>query len=162
METGVLVDREYNPIPEDAVAGFVTTPDAMKIRYARWKSKAYPVKGTVLLLHGRSEFIEKLFETVTALRNSGFDVLTFDWRGQGGSSRMLEDRARGYVDSFDQYTMDPGALHGRAGIAVFRTAIHQSYKAHGALRAVFWFRPGCHVAIGIEYPQRHHVCHGSG
>ena len=106
MRKTELLDTEYNPIPEGCVAGFVTTPDAMDIRFANWKSLVYPVKGTVILLHGRAEFIEKMFETVTDLRKAGFDVLTFDWRGQGGSSRMLEDSRRGYVDNFDQYAID--------------------------------------------------------
>lgn len=101
-----LIETADNPLPPNPVTGVIHTPDRVGIRFARWKTQFPPSKGTVLLLQGRAEFIEKLFETVGNLRANGFDVLCFDWRGQGGSSRMLKDPARGYVDDFDQYIMD--------------------------------------------------------
>ena len=82
------------------------TPDGIQIRYARWKSNKKPALGTVLLLNGRSEYIERAYETVTDIRNRGFEVISFDWRGQGGSSRILEDKKRGYIDDFNEYTID--------------------------------------------------------
>jgi lysophospholipase len=102
----ILAQTPDNPMPADPIAGLLPTPDGAIIRYARWKTKSHPVKGTILLLHGRAEYIEKLFETVSDIQGRGFDVLTFDWRGQGGSSRLLRDTHRGYIDSFDQYIMD--------------------------------------------------------
>ena len=102
----VLVFPEYNTIEEPEASGFVTTPDHVKIRYARWKSITAPVKGTVVLLQGRAEYIEKYYETIDELRSDGFEVLAFDWRGQGGSERLLDDPRRGYVDTFDDYVVD--------------------------------------------------------
>ena len=106
----ILADPPYNPMPEGAVAGTVKTSDNQEIRYAHWRASGYPIQGTVLLLHGRAEYIEKTYETVSALRAGGFGVLTFDWRGQGGSSRLLENERAGYVDDFDQYTLDLDAI----------------------------------------------------
>lgn len=60
----------------------------------------------MVLLQGRNEFIEKYFETMTDLTARGFTVVTFDWRGQGGSHRLLKDRQRGYVRSFEDYSDD--------------------------------------------------------
>ena len=105
-----LANPKYNPMPEGVTAGVVKTSDRQKIRYARWGATRHPAHGTVLLLHGRAEYIEKCYETVSDLREMGFDVLTFDWRGQGGSSRLLENQRRGYVDDFDQYTLDLDAI----------------------------------------------------
>ncbi|MEM7461881.1 MAG: alpha/beta hydrolase [Pseudomonadota bacterium] len=101
-----LAVTDGNPAPKGAVCGEVYTPDAIAIRYARWKAIRAPYKGTIVILQGRSEFIEKHFETVDDLIKNGFDVCTFDFRGQGGSARILKDRKRGYVDSFDQYVID--------------------------------------------------------
>jgi len=105
-----LAQTPDNPMPVNPVVGFVETPDGATLRFARWKATKRPVKGpvkgTVILLHGRAEFVEKNFETVADLQEKSFDVLTFDWRGQGGSSRMLADKRRGYIDSFDQYITD--------------------------------------------------------
>ena len=102
----ILAQSADNPMPADRVTGLLPTRDGAILRHARWKATLRPVKGTVILLHGRAEYIEKMFETVKDLQERGFDVLTFDWRGQGGSSRMLRDKRRGYIDSFDQYIVD--------------------------------------------------------
>ncbi|MBO6813273.1 MAG: alpha/beta hydrolase [Rhizobiaceae bacterium] len=101
-----LKNTPYNPVPEDAFSGYIETPDNIRLRYARWKATAHPAKGTVLLLHGRTECIEKLFETVSDLRKRGFEVLTFDWRGQGGSSRLIQNKLAGYIDDYEDYIVD--------------------------------------------------------
>jgi lysophospholipase len=94
-----------NPVPEGAVAGHITTVDGVKIRYARWYPTA-PRRGTVCVLTGRADMIEKYFEVVEELRGRGFAVTVHDWRGQGGSDRRLRDRRKGYVRSFDEYQLD--------------------------------------------------------
>ena len=58
------------------------------------------------LFPGRSEFIEKYFETVRDLRARGFAVATLDWRGQGLSDRALRNPRKGYVRNFAQYQID--------------------------------------------------------
>ena len=62
------------------------TPDGVNLRFARWTPPPGR-KGTVVVLQGRTESIEKYFETVRDLRARGFAVATFDWRGQGLSDR---------------------------------------------------------------------------
>ena len=99
-----------NPVPDNARLGVVEASDGFRIRYARWDAKIKPTKGTILLLHGRTEFIEKYFETVDDLRHRGFAVLTFDWRGQGGSSRHTGNPRKGYVESYDEFGLDLEAI----------------------------------------------------
>jgi lysophospholipase len=43
---------------------------------------------------------------VADLRRRGFTVATMDWRGQGGSQRMLRNPNKGYVRSFADYDQD--------------------------------------------------------
>ncbi len=100
-----LVSIPANPVPDNAVTGALRTPDGVALRYARWSPPAGR-KGTVCLLQGRAEFIEKYFETVTDLRARGFAVATLDWRGQGLSDRLLADPHKGYVRNFSDYDMD--------------------------------------------------------
>jgi len=100
-----------NPVPEGARVGYFTTSDKGRLRYARWpKGKGAP-KGTVCLVQGRTEYIEKYFETIEDFRQRGFAVATFDWRGQGGSERLIGERALGYVDHFDDYWTDLRCFH---------------------------------------------------
>lgn len=78
----------------------------MELRYARWPPNRSPVRGTVIILQGRTEFIEKYFETVNDLRRRGFAVATYDARGQGGSSRLLGNRRKGHVRDFADHVND--------------------------------------------------------
>ncbi|CCD84768.1 putative lysophospholipase L2, (Lecithinase B) [Bradyrhizobium sp. ORS 285] len=100
-----LVSIPANPVPENATAGTIKTPDGAELRFARWAPPAGR-KGTVCVFTGRSESIEKYFETVRDLRDRGFAVAIIDWRGQGHSSRRLRDSRKGYVRSFSDYEVD--------------------------------------------------------
>ena len=100
-----LVSIPANPVPDNFVTGALKTPDGVALRFARWLPPAGR-KGTVVLLQGRGEWIEKYFETVRDLRARGFAVATIDWRGQGLSDRMLSDRHKGYVRDFADYDSD--------------------------------------------------------
>ena len=94
-----LVSIPANPVPESVVSGTIKTPDGAELRFARWAPPAER-KGTVCVFTGRSEQIEKYFETVRDLRDRGFAVAMIDWRGQGHSSRRLRDSAQGLCARF--------------------------------------------------------------
>jgi lysophospholipase len=100
-----LVSIPANPVPENVVAGTIKTPDGAELRFARW-SPPSGRRGTVCVFTGRTEMIEKYFETVRDLRDRGFAVAMIDWRGQGHSSRRLRDPRKGYVRSFSDYEVD--------------------------------------------------------
>jgi lysophospholipase len=95
-----------NPVPDGAIVGTVVAADGVRVRFARWRTTARRSQGTVCILQGRGEAIEKYFETITNLRERGFAVAAFDWRGQGGSERRLRDAMKGHVDSFAEYDRD--------------------------------------------------------
>jgi lysophospholipase len=100
-----LVSIPANPVPDNYITGVLKTPDGVSLRFARWHPPAGR-RGTVCIFQGRSEWIEKYFETVRDLRSRGFAVATLDWRGQGLSERALSDRRKGYVRDFSEYDSD--------------------------------------------------------
>ena len=100
-----LVSIPANPVPDNYIAGTLKTPDGVSLRFARWQPPAGR-RGTVCIFQGRSEWIEKYFETVRDLRARGFAVAALDWRGQGLSDRALSDRRKGYVRDFSEYDSD--------------------------------------------------------
>ena len=104
-----LVSIPANPAPEDVVTGALKTRDGMSLRFARWHPPPGR-KGTVCIFQGRTEFIEKYFETVRELRARGFAVATLDWRGQGLSERALGDPRKGHVADFSEYEADVEAF----------------------------------------------------
>jgi lysophospholipase len=84
----------------------MTTSDNQYIRYGIWHSHNEKKRGSVILLNGRKEFMEKHAETTGELNQRGFDVYSLDWRGQGLSSRMLANRHKGFIKNFDSYIND--------------------------------------------------------
>ncbi len=79
----------------------------MRIRVAWW---AAGQKGTVLLLPGRTECIEKYGRAAGDLIQRGYSVITIDWRGQGLADRALADPNSGHVDDFAEYQEDLDAM----------------------------------------------------
>ena len=98
-----------NPVPQGARALSVETSDGLTLRAALFGATGTP-HGTIVLLQGRNESIEKYFETAADLGRAGFVCVAFDWRGQGGSQRLLRDPMRGHVRSFERYGRDLDAV----------------------------------------------------
>jgi lysophospholipase len=101
-----LVGIARNPVPSGAVPGVMLARDGVHIRYCLWPRTAEKRLGTVCLFGGRGEFIEKSFETIGDLRRRGFAVAIMDWRGQGGSDRLLRNPSKGHVEDFADYDSD--------------------------------------------------------
>ncbi|MCR9136390.1 MAG: alpha/beta hydrolase [Alphaproteobacteria bacterium] len=106
MRVNVLHNTPDNPAPENAITGYFDTYDKKKIRYAIFRADVTRAKGTVILLQGRNETIEKYYETIRDLTATGLWVATFDWRGQGGSERLQRNPLPGYVRRFTDYERD--------------------------------------------------------
>ena len=79
------------------------TTGGVRIRVASWAGGA---KGTVVLLPGRTEFIEKYGRAAGDLLARGYSVITVDWRGQGLADRALADPMSGHVSDFAEYQAD--------------------------------------------------------
>ena len=63
-------------------------------------------KGCIVLFPGRAEALVKYAELIFELYQNGYTVFGIDHRGQGGSSRFLQNRHIGFVDNFDNYVSD--------------------------------------------------------
>jgi len=105
-----LFQTPKNPVPSGGTLRPVKTADSINLRAAFWPARRAPAVGTIVLCQGRSEFIEKYFEVVAEFLEKGFCVVAFDWRGQGGSDRLLSNARKGHVDDFAQYWRDIDAI----------------------------------------------------
>ena len=104
-----LASTVDNPIPPGAVEQEICAADGVRLRTVRWTPSS-SLRGTVTVLGGRGEFIEKYFEVVEDLLSRGLAVATMDWRGQGGSNRPLRNARKGHVDDFSHFERDLDAL----------------------------------------------------
>lgn len=107
-----MVNLASNPMPEGGRVGYFKTSDNVQLRYATWPKSEGAHRGTICLVQGRTEFIEKYFEAIADFQRRGFSVATFDWRGQGGSDRLIANSTLGHVDRFEDYWTDLRSFHG--------------------------------------------------
>ena len=98
-----------NPLPGQPEAFTILARDGVGLRVACWPAEG-AARGTVLVVQGRSEFIEKYAEVVGMLLARGFAVIAFDWRGQGGSQRLTDNPRKGHVRRFSDYRLDLAAI----------------------------------------------------
>lgn len=125
-----------NPIPGTPLVGFFDGVGGKKIRYAIFKSQEQNARGTVVLLQGRNESIEKYAETIGELTARGLWVATFDWRGQAGSERLLKQRRRGHVRRFSDYEDDLAIFLERIVLPDTRLPFFMLAHSMGALVAL--------------------------
>jgi lysophospholipase len=86
-------------------AAWIEGADGARLRTALLAPRGKP-RGSVVLSTGRTECLEKYFETAAELAGRGFAVLLHDWRGQGLSARLLHDRLRGHAVGFNAFLDD--------------------------------------------------------
>jgi lysophospholipase len=126
---------ELADAPPGAVAVWLK-PGAMRIRVAWWKAGD---RGTVVLLPGRTECIEKYGRAAGDLVRRGYSVIAIDWRGQGLSDRALPDPQMGHVGDFAEYQEDLDAMLAeadRAGLPEPRFLMAHSMGGCIGLRAL--------------------------
>ena len=108
-----LVDTASNTIPDGGQVMRVTARDGAPLRAVYWPARREEPLGTVCILQGRAEFIEKYCETAEDLLARGFAVVAFDWRGQGRSYRALRQPRKGHIGSFRHFHRDMQAIRER-------------------------------------------------
>lgn len=93
--------------------------DGVRLRGALWHGPGNGVgsRGLVLLLSGRTEFLEKGTLPAAELVARGFTVASLDWRGQGHSQRLTDSPLKGHVDRFTDFHHDLEALIAHPAVA---------------------------------------------
>ena len=110
-----IVSLAQNPTPEGAAA-FWCSAKAGRVRMLVAPAPpGRPARGSVFVCPGRTEVIEKYFETVRELQARGFAVAVLDWPGQGLSERMHKSPLAGHVRSYSLYV--DALVRGAAAIA---------------------------------------------
>lgn len=95
------------PIQTPLQIGTLETRDGVILRTGFWpKSSTIPARGTIVILEGMGGFLELYQETADILSAMGFDVYSFDWRGQGGSTRLTKISSLLHVENFELYLND--------------------------------------------------------
>ncbi|MGH6970770.1 MAG: alpha/beta fold hydrolase, partial [Caulobacteraceae bacterium] len=97
----------------------------------------------VVVSPGRTEAIEKYFETAGELTGRGFVALVHDWRGQGLSKRLLPEPLKGHASGYADFLTDYAAL-----IAAFEARLPKPWIAVGHSMG------GCLTALALAKGER--------
>ncbi|MDZ7588922.1 MAG: alpha/beta hydrolase [Parasphingorhabdus sp.] len=92
-------------LPADLRESSWIAPDGWVLRRCDWQAKP-PVRGNLLFLTGRADFYEKYLETFADFVGAGWNITSFDWRGQGGSGRITRDPLLGHIADFSIWVAD--------------------------------------------------------
>jgi lysophospholipase len=79
--------------------------DGWVLRCFAWPQESL-ASGSLLFLTGRGDFVEKYLEVLAHWHAQGWELAGFDWRGQGGSGRLLPDPLTCHQPSFDPLVDD--------------------------------------------------------
>lgn len=121
--------------PAGGQAHWIHAADGLRLRIAHWPAggetrhetgreadaggqdapPGAPAKGTIFLLPGRTEYIEKYGLSIAAFSRGGYAVASIDWRGQGLSARLHRDPLLGHIRSFRDFQLDLDSLLAAAG-----------------------------------------------
>lgn len=111
-KTNVISEEEFsariveieNTLSGFAEEGYMPSFDGTKLFY-----RNYLVKdsiGSIVIVHGFTEYCIKYTELVWYFINAGYNVFTYDHRGHGLSEREVEGYLLAHVNSFDEYVSD--------------------------------------------------------
>lgn len=84
--------------PPGAESRTLRAADGIKLRAMLWPKGGE--RGSMLLVPGRAEFIERYFEVIAELRERGFAVIVVDHRNHGLSGRPLDNPQKHHLRDF--------------------------------------------------------------
>jgi lysophospholipase len=110
-------------------------------------------RGSLLFLGGRGDFVEKYLEALAHWHGQGWSIAGFDWRGQGGSGRLLADPLVCHQSDFDVLLadLDRFTRQWMSETAAPHVIIAHSMGAHLVLRMLARDASGVAAAI-LESP----------
>ncbi len=92
--------------PTGSAPEMATFSDGWPARMFEYLTPALRPRGSILCQGGRGDFLEKYLECFANWHDAGWNVGGFDWRGQAGSGRFLDDPSIGHVHDFAQWIED--------------------------------------------------------
>lgn len=145
----------------------VPQPDGRAVRiHYRWYEQRGPARGGVIVVPGRTEGLALYQETLLDLVRNGWSVYVHDHRGQGFSSRLLDDD-RGHVHEFDDYVRDldrfAAAVRERRAARGDTGPLHVlAHSMGGAVVSLWLQQPGHGIARAALVTPMHEPLTASG
>tara|TARA_B100000965_G_scaffold398634_1_gene417102 strand:+ start:1319 stop:2260 length:942 start_codon:yes stop_codon:yes gene_type:complete len=106
-EKAPYLELDNYKAPIGIKSNYIKMKDGKRIRLISWKLfNDNEGSGTILIQQGHNEFIEKYYETIQEFIDRKYNVVAFDWRGQGMSERMIDDNRKQYIEDLNIHIDD--------------------------------------------------------
>jgi lysophospholipase len=99
----MTIDRRA--FPANSTLSIMPARDGWPLRTYAQPAEGKP-KGSILWLGGRGDIFEKYIETLDSWSCAGWDITSFDWRGQGGSGRVGGNPNVGHIGDYATWIDD--------------------------------------------------------
>lgn len=106
QQLSTLYPIEIKQFWEQGRFGHFNGVDNIRVNYAEFISSTKSERQCIIIVPGRSEGYLKYKELAYELDRQGYNSFIIDHRGQGLSQRLLPNKFKGYVASFDDYVTD--------------------------------------------------------
>lgn len=125
-------------IPKGAGIHDWSAPRGGRLRVFAWPSDAASPRGSILFQGGRGDVFEKYLETFAHWHGQGWTITSFDWRGQGGSVRLIDAPDWGHIEDFGDYIDDLRSFYAEwaAGTPGPHVVMGHSMGGHLVLRGL--------------------------
>lgn len=98
------IDRIKTALSDCLYSGFFDSFDGKKIYYEYFLAEQS--RGSIVIVHGLSEFTKKFYELTTCFLEQGYSVFLYDQRCHGFSDRLTDNFDLIHVDRFEDYVRD--------------------------------------------------------
>ncbi|QIA62172.1 alpha/beta fold hydrolase [Vibrio astriarenae] len=132
--------------------GEFSTTDGKRIAWCKLTNSQHTK--AIVVVNGRVESYWKYQELFFDLYNQGFDVYSFDHRGQGLSERLTSNKDIGYVDKFDDYVHDLACLIDHFSLEDYQSRYLLAHSMGGAIttRYLQEYQPQQFKAVALTAP----------
>lgn len=103
-----VINAQAAELWQNRQEGFIKSHDKTRLFWAALTSENHDK--AIVVVNGRIECCWKYQELFYDLFQQGYDVYSFDHRGQGLSDRLIEPEQMGHVSEFDDYIHDMHAV----------------------------------------------------
>lgn len=142
-----FVETDGNQAPRGGRVLWFAGAGEARLRSGLWLGEGFGSRGTVFLMPGKSEYVEKYFEVIGELLERGFAVVAIDWRGQGLSHRDIDHPLKAHIARFETFFDDFECL--------YEVVADQCPKPHYVLAHSMGGNIALRIAAERDLPLRH-------
>ncbi|WP_165312586.1 alpha/beta fold hydrolase [Vibrio ziniensis] len=128
-----LIEHDIKQLWQQREEGFLQSFDKKQLYWCKITSPQHTK--AIVVVNGRIESCWKYQELFFDLFQQGFNIYSFDHRGQGLSARLIDNKQMGYVAEFQNYLTDMHDLIEHFNLSQYQQRFLLAHSMGGAVSA---------------------------